>query len=108
MKDELPGCGKGLRGLGWVEGRNLRLDIHRARPNTCRPTIRSYIDELLTGLTGCYRDFRRYNDETDAPGGQHCLDRISLAPLIPWALDWSSLAHPGGNVLGFSQLLTTA
>jgi hypothetical protein len=36
-----------LRSLGWIEGQNLKLDIHRAAPKVA--DIRKHVDELLAG-----------------------------------------------------------
>src|SRR4029077_818560 len=36
-----------LRALGWIEGQNLKLDIHRAAPKAA--DIRKHVDELLAG-----------------------------------------------------------
>jgi putative ABC transport system substrate-binding protein len=97
----ITGMKEGLRGLGWVEGRNLRLDIHRARPNAA--DIRRHIDELLAARP----------DVVVTSGGtttRPMLQTISTIPIVfIGAIDpvgaglVESLARPGGNVTGFSQ-----
>src|SRR5579863_8279189 len=97
----IAGVREGLRGLGWIEGRNLRVDIHRTRPNAA--DIRKHIDDLLAGRP----------DVVVTSGGtttRPILQATSAVPIVfIGAIDpvgaglVESLAHPGGNVTGFSQ-----
>jgi putative ABC transport system substrate-binding protein len=64
----------GLRDLGWIEGQNLQLFIHRVPPKAAE--IRKHLDELLAG-----------HPAVDPMGGGFV----------------ESLAHPGGNATGFMQ-----
>jgi len=90
-----------LRELGWIDGQNLKLVIHRA---TTRPAeIRKHITELLAGrpdvvVTG--------GGTTTAP----LLQATTSMPIVfTSAVDpvgagfVESLAHPGGNATGFMQ-----
>ena len=43
----LAGLRQGLRDLGWIEGQNIILDLHRANPRTA--DIRKHIGALLAG-----------------------------------------------------------
>jgi putative ABC transport system substrate-binding protein len=97
----IAGVREGLRGLGWVEGRNLRVDIHRTRPNAA--DIRKHIDDLLAGRP----------DVVVTSGGTTTRPMLQATSAVPivfiGAIDpvgsglVESLAHPGGNVTGFSQ-----
>ena len=97
----ITGMREGLRGLGWVEGRNLRLDIHRARPNVA--DIRRHIDELLAARP----------DVVVTSGGTTTRPMLQATRTVPVVFVGvvdpvgaglvESLAHPGGNVTGFSQ-----
>src|SRR4029077_19400031 len=46
-EDRLVAIRDKLRALGWIEGQNLRLDIHRATPKAA--DIRKHVEELLAG-----------------------------------------------------------
>jgi putative tryptophan/tyrosine transport system substrate-binding protein len=97
----IAGMREGLRGLGWVEGRNLRLDIHRTPPKA--PDIRKHVDELLAARP----------DVVVTSGGTTTgpmLQATSTVPIVfiaavdPVGAGFvESLAHPGGNVTGFAQ-----
>jgi putative tryptophan/tyrosine transport system substrate-binding protein len=88
-----------LRELGWIEGQNLRLAIHRAAPKAA--DIRKLIDELLAGQP----------DVVVTSGGTitgPLLQATNTVPVVFMAaLDpvgaglVESLAHPGGNATGF-------
>jgi putative tryptophan/tyrosine transport system substrate-binding protein len=90
-----------LRGLGWVDGRNLRLVIHRVKPNAA--DIRKGVADLLAEdpdviVTG--------GATTTVPVMQ-ATNRVPV--VFTTAVDpvgngfVESLAHPGGNVTGFMQ-----
>jgi len=95
------GLKEGLRDLGWIEGQNLRLSIHRAVPKAA--DIRKHIDELLAERP----------DVVVTSGGTTTgplLQATSTMPVVfIAAVDpvgaglVESLAHPGGNATGFMQ-----
>jgi putative tryptophan/tyrosine transport system substrate-binding protein len=90
-----------LRELGWIEGQNLTMDIHRAAPKA--PDIRKHIDELLAGRP----------DIVVTSGGTTTGPLLQATNTVPVvfmaAVDpvgaglVDSLAHPGGNATGFMQ-----
>ena len=90
-----------LRELGWIEGQNLRLSIHRAAPKAA--DIRKHIDELLAGQP----------DIVVTSGGTTTRPLLQATNTVPVvfiaAVDpvgaglVESLAHPGGNATGFMQ-----
>src|SRR5581483_4564066 len=92
---------EGLRGLGWIEGRNLRLDIHRSPPKAT--DLRKHIDALLAARP----------DVVVTSGGTTTVPLMQATSTVPIvfiaAVDpvgaglVESLAHPGGNVTGFAQ-----
>ena len=97
----IAGVREGLRDLGWIEGGNLKLDIHRTPPN--ETDIRKHVGELLAARP----------DIVVTSGGtttRPVLKATSTVPIVfIGAIDpvgsglVESLAHPGGNVTGFSQ-----
>jgi putative ABC transport system substrate-binding protein len=90
-----------LRGLGWIEGKNLRLFVHRVKPSAA--DLRRGVAELLAEdpdviVTG--------GGTTTGP----VLQATNRIPVVfTTAVDpvgsgfVESLAHPGGNVTGFMQ-----
>ena len=97
----IAGVREGLRGLGWIEGGNLKLDIHRTPPNDT--AIRKHVDELLAARP----------DVVVTSGGTTTRPMLQATGTVPivfiGAVDpvgsglVESLAHPAGNVTGFSQ-----
>jgi ABC-type uncharacterized transport system substrate-binding protein len=97
----LVGIRERLRDLGWIEGQNLKLDIHRAAPRAAE--IRKHVDELLAGRP----------DLVVTSGGTTTgpmLQATSTVPIVFMAaVDpvgaglVESLSHPGGNATGFMQ-----
>jgi putative tryptophan/tyrosine transport system substrate-binding protein len=97
----LAGLKEGLQGLGWIEGRNLRLDIHRALPRGT--DIRKRVEGLLAGRP----------DVVVTTGGTTTgpvLQATSSVPVVfmaavdPVGAGFvESLAHPGGNATGYAQ-----
>ena len=95
------GLKEGLRDLGWIEGQNLRLSIHRAVPKAA--DIRKHIDELLAERP----------DVVVTSGGTTTVPLLQATSTMPVvfiaAVDpvgaglVESLAHPGGNATGFMQ-----
>jgi ABC-type uncharacterized transport system substrate-binding protein len=92
---------EGLRGLGWNDGQNLKLVIHRVTPKPA--DIRKHVAELLAAgpdiiISG--------GSTTTAP----LLQATTSIPIVfTSAVDpvgagfVESLAHPGGNATGFMQ-----
>jgi len=90
-----------LRELGWIEGQNLRLNIHRTTPKAA--DIRKHIEELLAGQP----------DIVVTAGGTITGPLLQATNTVPVvfisAVDpvgaglVESLAHPGGNATGFMQ-----
>ena len=97
----IAGMREGLRGLGWIEGRNLKLDIHRTPPK--ETDIRKHIEEVLAARP----------DVVVTSGGTTTRPMLQATSTLPivfiGAVDpvgaglVESLARPGGNVTGFSQ-----
>jgi putative ABC transport system substrate-binding protein len=97
----LEGLKGGLHDLGWIEGRNLILDVHRAKPTTA--DIRTHVDQLLAG----------HPDVLVTSGGTTTGPMARATTTVPIvflaAVDpvggglVESLAHPGGNVTGYMQ-----
>jgi putative tryptophan/tyrosine transport system substrate-binding protein len=97
----IAGMREGLRGLGWIEGQNLTLDLHRTHPKTTE--IRKHIDELLAARP----------DVVVTSGGTTTAVVQQATTTVPVvfisAVDpvgaglVESLAHPGGNTTGFMQ-----
>jgi putative ABC transport system substrate-binding protein len=92
---------EGLRGLGWIDGQNLKLVIHRVTPKPA--DVRKHVTELLAAgpdlvISG--------GSTTTAP----LLQATTTVPIVfTSAVDpvgagfVDSLAHPGGNATGFMQ-----
>ena len=97
----IAGMKEGLRGLGWIEGQNLTLDIHRTSPKAAE--VRRHIDTFLAARP----------DVVVTSGGTTTALVIQATTTVPVvfisAVDpvgaglIESLAHPGGNVTGFMQ-----
>ena len=95
------GMKDGLRDLGWIEGQNLRLDVHRTPPKAT--DLRKHADQLLAGRP----------DVVVTSGGTATgimLQATSTVPVVfmaavdPVGAGFvESLAHPGGNATGFAQ-----
>ena len=90
-----------LRALGWIEGQNLTLDIHRAVPKAA--DIRKHVDELLAGRPDIVVTS---GSTTTGP----MLQATNTVPVVfMGAVDpvgaglVESLSHPGGNATGFMQ-----
>lgn len=90
-----------LRGLGWIDGQNLKLVIHRVSTNPAE--IRKHISELLAEGPAMVVSG---GSTTTAP----LLQATSSVPIVfTSAVDpvgagfVESLAHPGGNATGFMQ-----
>lgn len=90
-----------LRGLGWTESQNLKLSVHRVKPNAA--DLRKGVAEMLAE-----------NPEVIVSGGgtttPPVLQATSKIPVVfTTAVDpvgsgfVESISHPGGNVTGFMQ-----
>jgi putative ABC transport system substrate-binding protein len=90
-----------LRTLGWVDGQNLKLSVHRVRPNAA--DLHKGVAELLTETP----DVIVSGGGTTTPPVLQATNRIPV--VFTTAVDpvgsgfVESLAHPGGNVTGFMQ-----
>jgi putative ABC transport system substrate-binding protein len=92
---------EGLRDLGWIEGQNLRLDVHRTAPIAA--DIRKRVDEILAGKP----------DVIVTSGGTTTGPLLQATKMVPIVFMSTvdpvgagfveSLAHPGGNATGFMQ-----
>jgi ABC-type uncharacterized transport system substrate-binding protein len=90
-----------LRELGWIEGQNLTLKIHRAAPKAA--DIRKHIDELLAEQPDLVVTS---GGTTTGPLLQatNTVPVVFIAAVDPVGAGFvESLAHPGGNVTGFMQ-----
>ena len=90
-----------LRELGWIEGQNLSLTIHRAAPKAA--DIRKHIDELLAGQPDLVVTS---GGTTTGPLLQatNSVPVVFIAAVAPVGAGFvESLAHPGGNSTGFMQ-----
>jgi putative ABC transport system substrate-binding protein len=90
-----------LRELGWIEGQNLSLTIHRAAPKAAY--IRKHIDELLAGQPDLVVTS---GGTTTGPLLQatNTVPVVFIAAVDPVGAGFvESLAHPGGNATGFMQ-----
>lgn len=92
---------QGMRGLGWIDGQNLKLVIHRV--STKPAELRKHITELLAQQPDLVVSG---GSTTTAP----LLQMTTSVPIVfTSAVDpvgagfVESLAHPGGNVTGFMQ-----
>jgi putative tryptophan/tyrosine transport system substrate-binding protein len=90
-----------LRDLGWIDGQNLKLSVHRVKPGIA--DIRNGVAELLA----------ENPDIIVSGGGTTTLPVLQATSSIPvvfaTAVDpvgngfVESLSHPGGNATGFMQ-----
>jgi putative ABC transport system substrate-binding protein len=90
-----------LRELGWIEGQNLKLNIHRAAPRAAE--IRKHIGELLAGRPDLVMTS---GGTTTGPLLQvtNTVPVVFIAAVDPVGAGYvESLAHPGGNATGFMQ-----
>jgi putative ABC transport system substrate-binding protein len=88
-----------LRDLGWIDGQNLKLSVHRARPGPS--DIRKGVVELLA----------ENPDIIVSGGGTTTLPVLQATNRVPVVFTTAvdpvgngfveSLSHPGGNVTGF-------
>jgi putative ABC transport system substrate-binding protein len=90
-----------LRGLGWIDGRNLRFSVHRVKPNAA--DLRRGVAELLA----------EHPDVIVSGGGTTTPPVLQATNTVPVVFTTTidpvgsglveSLSHPGGNVTGFMQ-----
>ncbi len=91
----------GLRDLGWIEGKNLKLSIYRVPTNAAE--IRKHVGELLAGRPDV---IVTSGGTTTAPLMQatNTVPIVFIAAVDPMGAGFvESLAHPGGNATGFMQ-----
>jgi len=90
---------EGLRNLGWIEGHNLRLSIHRTSAKAA--DIRKHVEELLGGKPDVVVTS---GGTTTAPLLQatNTVPIVFTAAVDPMGAGFvESLSQPGGNVTGF-------
>src|SRR5262252_9339351 len=91
---------KGLRDLGWVEGRNVHIDYRFAAGDTNR--IKAYVAELVTLAPDVFL-------ANSTPVVAELRQATTSIPIVFAVVNdpvgqgfISSLAHPGGNITGFT------
>jgi len=97
----LAGLRQGLRDLGWIEGQNINLDIHRANPKAA--DIRKHVGALLAGRPEVVVTS---GGTTTGPMQQatSTVPIVFMAAVDPVGGGFvESLSHPGGNATGFMQ-----
>ena len=103
LKHHVAGFQDGLRELGWVEGRNLIIEYRWAEGSTARlPVLAAELVRLNVDLIVA----------SSTPGAQAAKHATREIPIVfamvsdPIASGLvASLAHPGGNVTGWSNIL---
>jgi putative ABC transport system substrate-binding protein len=94
----------GLRELGWIEGRNIRIESRWAEDNYAR------LPELAADLVRLRVDLIVTRGSTYVQGARKATSAIPIVFLVhadPVATGHVvSLASPGGNITGLSLLLT--
>jgi putative ABC transport system substrate-binding protein len=93
----------GLRDLGWVEGKNISIEYHYAEgrhdrlPDLAADLVRLKVDVIVTTAT---------SDALAAQKATRAIPIVMVAAGDPVASGLvESLARPGGNVTGLSQML---
>ena len=93
----------GLRDLGWVEGKNLSIEYRHAEgrhdrlPDLAADLVRLKVDVIVTTVT---------SDSLAAQKATRAIPIVMVAAGDPVANGLiESLARPGGNVTGLSQML---
>jgi putative tryptophan/tyrosine transport system substrate-binding protein len=100
-EDRLTAIKGKLRELGWIEGQNLRLNIHRTALKAA--DIRKQIGELLAGQPDVVVTM---GATTTGPVLQvtNTVPVVFISVIDPVGAGLvESLAHPGGNATGFMQ-----
>src|SRR2546428_10630429 len=94
----------GLRELGWIEGRNIRIESRWVEDNYAR------LPELAADLVRLKMDLIVTRGSTYAQGARKATSTIPIVFLVhpdPLATGHvASLARPGGNITGLSLQLT--
>jgi putative ABC transport system substrate-binding protein len=94
----------GLRELGWIEGRNIRIESRWAEDNYAR------LPELAADLVRLKVDLIVTRGSTYVQGARKATSAIPIVFLVhadPVATGHvASLTRPGGNITGLSLLLT--
>ena len=93
---------QGLRDLGWIEGRNITIEYRYAEgrlerlPDLAADLVRLKVDAIVTSVTP---------DAIAAKKATSAIPIIMASPADPVASGLvESLARPGGNVTGLSQI----
>src|SRR5216684_3646459 len=94
---------RGLRDLGWIEGRNIAFEIRWAPtpdrlPEIAAELVRINVNVILAGSSTQVEPARRATQTIPIVFAVHA-DPIGTGHV-------ASLARPGGNITGLSQLLT--
>src|SRR6185369_11309993 len=91
---------QGLRELGWIEGRNIRIDYRYAEgqadlPALAAELVRLKVDVIVTSATGTL----------PAKEATRTIPIVMASNADPVMMGMvESLARPGGNVTGLSQI----
>jgi putative ABC transport system substrate-binding protein len=92
----------GLRDLGWVEGKNIRIEYRYAEgrsdrlPDLAAELVRLKVDIIVTTVT---------SDSLAAQKATKAIPIVMVAAGDPVAVGLvESLARPGGNITGLSQM----
>lgn len=104
-KSHVGGLREGLRDLGYVEGRNIRLEYRWANgdfsrlPAMAAELVRMKVDVLVTFVTQA---------SLVAKKATHSIPIVMVGVADPVGVGLiDSLAHPGGNVTGTSSIAST-
>ena len=94
------GLRQGLKELGWVEGQNMQMDVRFAAGNPQR------IQESIAALVATKPDVIAVNSPPALDAAHKATKSIPIVIMLavdPVRLGYvDSLAHPGGNITGFS------
>jgi putative tryptophan/tyrosine transport system substrate-binding protein len=99
----VPSLQEGLRDLGWIENHNVTIEARYAPtvqqlPETAAELVRLKVDVIFASSSIYVEAARRATRTIPIVFGAHA-DPVGVGHV-------ASLAHPGGNITGQSQLLT--
>lgn len=95
---------KGLQELGWIEGRNMRMEVRRAGNDTGRlaalaeELVRLKVDVMVATSTPAVHAARNATRKVPIPVVTISADPVGLGFI-------ASLARPGGNITGISMMM---